>query len=87
MKKKTYQKPQILFDSFSLSSSIAGDCELKTDTHGAGSCGITLGNMTVFLASVEGCLPPLGVPVSVDDGDFNGICYHVPVDTLNVFNS
>lgn len=81
--KKPYSKPQILFESFSLSSSIAGDCEVKTDTQAAGTCGVSFGTITIFVGSAEGCAYKVGV----DDGDYNGLCYHIPLDVYNLFNS
>lgn len=82
--KKTYSKPQIMFESFSLSTSIAGDCGVKTDAPAAGTCGMEYGDMgTIFLTDVAGC----SIVFGIDDGFFNGICYHVPVQNLNLFNS
>lgn len=83
--KKTYSKPQIMFESFSLSTSIAGACGVKIDTQAAGTCGVDYGFMgTIFLPEVAGCSIVVG---GIYDGSFNGICYHVPTDSRNLFNS
>lgn len=82
--KKTYSKPQIMFESFSLSTSIAGACGVKADAPAAGTCGVDYGFMgTIFLTNVAGCSTGVGI----DDGFFNDICYHVPVENQNLFNS
>lgn len=81
--KKTYQKPDIHFDSFSLSNSIAGSCEFDTDTKSQGLCSIQFGDYKVFTSKVAGCKGG----IIVDSGQFNGICYHVPTNDKNVFNS
>ena len=77
--RKAYEKPQILFEDFSLSASIASGCEYEPDDPM-----LELpGEGFVF---VEKC----GVPVVGNiggDGEYNGICYHVPNGTVNVFGS
>jgi hypothetical protein len=70
--KKIYTKPEISFESFKMTSSIATGCKLDKDE-------IPLPDMgyTIF---IEGCEY---VPV---DGEF-GICYDVPTDDTRVFGS
>lgn len=88
--KKTYVKPEIMFESFTLSTNIAGDCEVKTYTPSNNSCGLEFtGVGTVFLDTMNGCQTENGgFPVHSEggDGEFNGICYHVPYGN-NLFNS
>ena len=80
--KKNYNKPDILFESFALSVDIAGGCEVKLATPSANQCGVKFGPNMVFLDTVSGC------SYTVDkNGDYNGLCYHNPYDTYNVFNS
>lgn len=81
--KKQYSKPDILFESFTLSTSIAGSCETVLDNPSANQCGIKMGFKTYFTESVAGC----STDVIDGSGDLNGLCYHVPFDTNNVFNS
>ena len=85
--KKNYSKPDILFESFSLSTDIAGGCEVKIATPSANQCGIRIaGNEVVFLENISGCA------TVVEDGSddlaaLNGLCYHVPNQSYNLFNS
>lgn len=81
--KRAYTKPDILFEDFSLSAGIAAGCEKKIDTMYSGQCGLQFGELMLFVGGVQGCLDP------VVDGspDYNGLCYHIPNDTKNLFNS
>ena len=82
--KRTYEKPDIIFEDFSLSTNIAGDCDTDTNVQSQNNCGMFfegLGN--VFLTGMGGCD---GFQVEID-GAFNGICYHVPDGNNNLFNS
>lgn len=81
--KKTYSQPDILFENFSLSTSIAEVCAVVTHTPQDGTCGVMFGDRMVFIGNVDGCA------IKVADGSpvFNGLCYHVPIDTNALFNS
>ena len=81
--KKEYQKPDILCDIFSLSSTIAGSCSFDTNTMSQGNCGVQFGELKVFTSQVQGCKGG----VIVDSGQFNGLCYHVPTNDKNIFMS
>lgn len=81
--KKTYSKPDIHFDSFSLCTSIAS-CAIKTFTPAQGECGVKFDDFVIFLSNVQGC--EIG-GVVIEDGYLSGICYHVPTDSNNLFNS
>ena len=85
--KKVYTKPEIIFESFSLSTNIAGDCESIIDTQSRGNCGIEFGSLVIFVGEYTGCNSNNGVVVEGDDGNYNGICYHVPVESSTLFNS
>ena len=87
--KKTYTKPEILFESFSMSTSIAGDCESIVGNASRGTCPVEFGLLKIFLTPAGGCsdtddvvFEPAG-----DDGKYNGLCYHVPSGGDNYFNS
>ena len=84
--KKTYVKPEIMFESFALSTNIAGDCEPKTNLLSNSTCGMDFSGLTVVMQGMNGC-----TDIKVDnvggDGEFNGICYHVPTGDKNLFNS
>lgn len=83
MMKKTYCKPQILFEDFSLSTSITVGCEVQTNTPSKDQCGIYFeGVGNVFMPSMTGC-----GDFPAENGVFNNICYHVPYEDNNLFNS
>lgn len=81
--KKVYTKPVIVFEDFSLNTSIAEDCENITTTTGYGKCGFEFGGDVLFTNTVTDCTDNW----TVDDGDFNGICYYTPTADNNVFTS
>lgn len=83
--KKKYEKPQIIIENFSLSTTIAGDCETKTNVQSTSSCGFDFSGLQVFLEGMGGC-KDIQVDTIGGDGEFNGICYHVPYGD-NLFNS
>lgn len=81
--KKFYTKPDIVFEDFSLSTSIAGACETVLSTPTSGTCAVQFGRLMVFTDQVSGCAK------KVVDGseDYNKLCYHVPTEANNVFTS
>lgn len=83
--KKIYEKPLIMFESFTLSTNIAGDCEKKTNTPNSGTCAWTYtdefgDSYVVFTNQVSAC------GTNKEDQVYNGICYHIP-EGDNLFNS
>lgn len=86
--KKVYTKPEIFYESFSLSQNIAGDCEEKTNNPSNNACAFDFSGINVFLSSMAGICD--GIQVNPDsyggDGEFNGFCYHV-FTGRNLFNS
>ena len=74
-----------MFESFTLSENIAGDCNIIIETQSAGSCGYTTGGESIFLEGITGCVDTQ-VPIDFD-GLYNGMCYHVPTETSDLFNS
>lgn len=85
---KIYKKPDIVFESFSLSTSIAAGCEVKTNTPHSGTCGYKFGAVMVFVEGVNNCTykPPMNSDTWMDDYG-NGFCYHNPSEDSNLFNS
>lgn len=81
--KKEYSEPGIVYNDFSLCSSIAAGCGKKIGTMYNGTCGVPYGEKFVFTLEVSGC------ETKVEDGSpmFNGLCYHVPIDANSLFNS
>lgn len=78
--KKIYTKPEILFEDFSLSTSITAGCAFKNHNYQEGVCGYTTrtGNI-VFTQDVTGCV--------YTENDSDTLCYHVPNDDYDIFNS
>lgn len=83
--KKRYSKPEIMFEDFSVSNSIAGGCNAIISGHSYGTCPYK--TMDEFLGEVNIFIEDFAVCTTVEaDGEHNGICYHVPYDN-NLFNS
>jgi hypothetical protein len=82
--KREYKKPIVVFESFCVSTNIAADCEHKTKLPSPNEqygCGYEIRGAIVFTSQVQGCT------YEEADGDHNGICYHNPSETSNLFNS
>lgn len=77
--KKEYKKPELLFDNFELSVSIAGDCGSKTQTPSRNQCGIDIGSEILFSSGMNVCNTKIE--------DSTEYCYHVPTDANRMFNS
>ncbi len=73
--KKSYVKPELYFENFQLSTSIAAGCA-KPLNHTIAGCQPIPG-MNLFLLE-HNC-----ITVPDDSGD----CYHVPTDSIRVFTS
>lgn len=84
--KKVYSKPEIMFEDFTLSVNIAGDCEEKTNLPSNSTCGMDFSGLKVFLDGISGC-SDITVTNLGGDGEYNGICYHIPTGDKNLFNS
>lgn len=86
--KKKYSKPDIMFESFTLSNNIAATCAPGAETLVSDNlCGklFSDGSM-VFTTAVAGC----SIKVTADqdgDGQWGEYCYHVPANLLNAFDS
>ncbi|MBQ9762504.1 MAG: hypothetical protein IJV82_05440 [Oscillospiraceae bacterium] len=86
--KKSYSKPDIAFERFSLCTNIAsGGCAKNVKTFADGNCGVNLGGRTVFLDGIAGCEQQGGYVVEDGSAMANYLCYHVPTATSALFNS
>ncbi len=82
--KKAYSAPDILFESFTLSTHIAGDCEPPYVNATEGACGVPgTGGVMLFTVGLGDCTSP--GPDTYETND--GFCYHNPSDDKNLFNS
>jgi hypothetical protein len=83
--KKEYKKPEIMFESFALSTNIAACGFPATFAPNLGNAceayQLRNGDI-VFVTEFSGC-----VSVQAQNGDYNGVCYHVPTISLNLLNS
>lgn len=81
--RKTYSKPEILFESFSMSTNIAAGCELDTPLPSyEQNCGYPIRGAVIFVEGTQCTTYPQS-----PDGTHDGFCYHVPYDDKNLFNS
>ena len=83
MMKKTYAKPQIVFESFQLTANIAGDCNTKPNIANEATCGYIDDNGWIVFQNSTVCIHVQVGP----DGKHNGLCYHVPTGDMSVFTS
>ena len=83
--KKAYMKPEIVFESFSMSTNIAAGCEVQTDTPSENECGVYFSGLNVFLDGMQGC--DWEILNDGGDGEFLGLCFHVPTGEQNLFTS
>lgn len=86
--KKIYSKPEIMFEDFTLSENIAGDCEGEpVGNPTRGSCAIIgTGRQAIFSDRVSACdFTP--TELGGTDDMWDGLCYHVPTEYSNLFNS
>lgn len=86
--KKTYSKPQIMFEDFTLCTNIAAGCTFVDDivpTAAEYGCGVNIGSdrdKNVVFTNANGC------NYAEDDGNWNGICYYNPNNSGNyIFTS
>lgn len=77
--KKVYVKPTVEIESYELNEFVAS-CENTTPNHSRADCVIDLGPWTVFAFSVCDEEPE-------EDGQYNGFCYHIPVENAQFFGS
>lgn len=81
-RKKQYGKPEIVFEDFSLTTTIAAGCRNTSALPVHNTCGIKYPGVSepLFVAGVSGCL------ADVEDG-FGAMCYYNPTDSAKLFNS
>lgn len=81
--KKTYTKPEIIFEDFTTSTNIAAGCEGIVGSPAKDTCTVVgTGNIVMFDNGMSLCdyTPP--------EGDkWDSFCYHVPTEYNNLFNS
>lgn len=87
--KKVYTKPEIMFEDFSLNNSITAGCE-KIAQAAENACAYKVvtsgGTFNVFTTVMTGICNTYGQE-GENGAIYNGICYHVPYASNNVFTS
>ncbi len=84
--KKTYCKPEIMFESFELSANIARSCGAEAGTANQGDwdvCGIQIGSGDFFLFMNNNCSSQQWSVA----GQYDTYCYHGPTDLHGFFSS
>lgn len=81
--KKRYIKPQIAYESFQLSTSIAASCALLGSQSAQYVCPVTDPDSGFILFTDDISSPCDTAPVGGNDS----VCYDVPVANWNVFSS
>lgn len=91
--KKTYSKPEIMFEDFTMSESIALGCE-KIANQTLYACQYEYGRGSSkknIFADVYGCTYTQTVKWDGELQDFieanDSLCYHVPFESNNLFTS
>ena len=92
--KKTYSKPEIMFEDFTMSESIAIGCE-KIANQTLYACQYDYGKGSKkknIFAETYGCTYTATVRWDEELQDFiddrhDSLCYHVPFETNNLFTS
>ena len=82
--KKSYQRPEIVFESFCLSKSIASGCYGIADNVDTINCSVTLNNALVGTINIFQHQPTCKIEAP-DDG--SEVCYGAPSDETQIFNS
>ena len=85
MMKKTYSRPDIYFEDFSLSTNIATSCE-KTPFNHIEMCGVKLNRVDVLFDGGE-YFKNCTIAIKEGDNPFDNLCYHNPTADENVFFS
>lgn len=78
--KKKYVKPELYFESFELSASIAAGCKHITG-HQMDMCAYEVGGRSVFVDNVSSCT------TKTPDGSWESLCYHNPEEANKLFAS
>lgn len=81
--KKTYSKPEIMFENFAVSTNIASGCGILTN-YAKDQCGY---DYTDEFGTTYNIFTISGVCTTTQQDGYAGICYHVAADTSSLFTS
>lgn len=88
--KKNYIKPIILFEDFTRSTNLSTACEIKVNTQEQFSCGIQFegsGDFDLGFSFTIFTDEAAGICNMEPSGELDQVCYHVPYEDNNLFNS
>lgn len=86
--RKTYTKPEIMFEGFAMSTSIAAGCEVITNsTYGICHISTRDGNLFTMGADSTCDTAPQTADGTFSSNGYDNLCYHIPQPSANVFNS
>ena len=83
--KKKYSKPDIMYEDFTPSTSIAAGCTYEADA-ALYECGVPYDMWTLFNSTL-GDVCSLPVENMSGQGGWGEVCYHNPIPGNNVFTS
>lgn len=84
--KKTYSKPVIIIENFSLSTNLAADCEKPFTLAEQFACGIPDESGTGLMIFDTSIASTCGVD-GMGNEVYDGFCYHIPSESNELFNS
>ena len=100
MMKKEYQKPDFVFEDFTLNANIAGNCGAGLITHSekascnryatasnGHSCYFYDNTVQIFAGTTTGCHFTTQDDFDGDSDTFFGLCYHVSTGATKMFAS
>lgn len=87
--KKVYSKPEIMFESFTMSTNIAAGCEEIFGLYARGTCGIPGSAPELIIFNTDAADSNCKADAEAYPGEpmYDGLCYHVPTASENLFNS
>lgn len=86
--KKLYSKPEIMFEDFTLSENIAGNCESIVGNPTKGTCAVLgTGGIAIFDGNVGAVCVFKPEDLDGEPDMYDKFCYHVPTEYNNLFNS
>ena len=75
--KKVYSKPEIMFENFTTSTNIAGNCDIiNSNANANANCSYASAFGNVFVSSPT-------CEITAPNGEYGNICYHIPHDAMD----
>lgn len=86
--KKIYSKPEILFEDFAVTATIASGCERPCNQN-EGTCAFEFqcGPWVMYIFNLEPGSPCSDGAENLVGTEHDGLCYHAPSESFNTFSS